>query len=83
MGQVSHEYRQILVRVKMATLQVGDTASVSSQNLEQFRDESKRKSPVYTNIAMHAYSQAIMNTMFCLVSMCMHENARPTRRLTV
>ena len=46
---------KILVRVKMATLQVGDTASVSSQNLEQFRDESKRKSPVYTNIAISTH----------------------------
>ena len=48
---------KILVRVKMATLQADDTASVSSQSLEQFRDESKRKSPVYTNIAMHVVKQ--------------------------
>ena len=60
----------ILIRLKMATVQVGDTVSVSSQSLEQFRDESKRKSPVYTGIVICIRSQAIMNTMFCLVAMC-------------
>ena len=54
-GRLLTSIVKILIRVKMATLQGGDTASVSSQSLEQFRDESKRKS---ARIYSYRYSYA-------------------------
>ena len=40
----------------MATLQVGDTPPVSSRNLDQFRDESKRKLLLPLIVAIATYN---------------------------